>query len=105
MANLSTKIEVCLGKTVNYGPMNPDVVIVNNNKIAEWNLSDKQPTESELDAAETEANAREALRTVQNNRRKDYPSYGEQLDYIFHNGIEKWKTDIIQPIKDKYPKP
>jgi len=38
-------------------------------------------------------------------RQEEYPSYGEQLDYIFHNGLEAWKTDIIQPIKDNHPKP
>jgi len=34
-----------------------------------------------------------------------YPPIGEQLDYIYHNGIEKWKTDIVDPVKAKYPKP
>jgi hypothetical protein len=29
----------------------------------------------------------------------------EQLDYIYHNGVEAWKTDIIDPIKARYPKP
>ena len=38
-------------------------------------------------------------------RQEEYPSYGEQLDYIFHNGLEAWKTDLIQPIKDNHPKP
>ena len=38
-------------------------------------------------------------------RRVEYPSTEEQLDYIFHHGIDKWKTDIINPIKSKYPKP
>ena len=38
-------------------------------------------------------------------RQEEYPSYGEQLDYIFHNGLEAWKTDIIQPIKENNPKP
>ena len=38
-------------------------------------------------------------------RKKDYPEFGDQLDYIFHNGLEKRNTDIVQPIKDKYPKP
>ncbi len=33
-----------------------------------------------------------------------YPSIGEQLDYIYHNGIDKWKTDIVDPVKAKYPK-
>ena len=38
-------------------------------------------------------------------RAREFPSYGDQLDYIFHHGIEKWKTDIVQPVKEKYPKP
>jgi hypothetical protein len=38
-------------------------------------------------------------------RQEAYPSYGEQLDYIYHNGLEAWKTDIIQPIKEAHPKP
>ena len=38
-------------------------------------------------------------------RREEYPNMMEQLDYIYHNGIDKWKTDIVDPIKAKYPKP
>ena len=38
-------------------------------------------------------------------RREEYPNIVEQLDYIYHNGVDKWKTDIIDPIKAKYPKP
>ena len=38
-------------------------------------------------------------------RQEAYPSYGEQFDYIFHNGLDAWKADIIQPIKDQFPKP
>jgi len=37
-------------------------------------------------------------------RAKEYPPLTEQLDYIYHNGIEAWKTDIINPVKAKYPK-
>lgn len=38
-------------------------------------------------------------------RRKEYPEIGDQLDYIFHHGIDKWKEDMILPVKRKYPKP
>lgn len=34
-----------------------------------------------------------------------YPSLEEQLDYIYHNGIEAWKTDMINPVKARFPKP
>ena len=38
-------------------------------------------------------------------RRKEYPDWQEQLNYIYDNGIDKWKTDIVDPVKNKYPKP
>ena len=38
-------------------------------------------------------------------RREEYPYWADQLDYIYHHGIDKWKTDMIDPIKKKYPKP
>ena len=38
-------------------------------------------------------------------RVREYPDMGTQLDYIYHNGIDKWKTDIVDPVKKKYPKP
>jgi hypothetical protein len=34
----------------------------------------------------------------------EYPSIADQLDYIYHNGIDAWKTDMIDPVKAKYPK-
>ena len=41
----------------------------------------------------------------QRNREKEYPKVSQQLDYIYHNGIDAWKSDMIDPIKAKYPKP
>lgn len=37
-------------------------------------------------------------------RQQEYPSIADQLDYIYHNGIDAWKTDMIDPVKTKYPK-
>ena len=37
-------------------------------------------------------------------RREEYPEIAEQLDKIYHSGIDAWKADI-KAIKDKYPKP
>ena len=36
-------------------------------------------------------------------RRVEYPPLEEQLDKIYHEGIDAWKADI-KVIKDKYPK-
>ena len=38
------------------------------------------------------------------NREEEYPPWADQLDHIFHNGVASWKTNVVQPIKDKYPK-
>ena len=37
-------------------------------------------------------------------RKAEYPSLEDQLDDIYHNGIDAWKA-TIKTIKDKYPKP
>ena len=37
-------------------------------------------------------------------RRAEYPSIADQLDQIYHEGIDAWKA-TIKITKDKYPKP
>ena len=39
----------------------------------------------------------------QRDRALEYPAIADQLDDIFHNGIDGWKA-TIQLTKDKYPK-
>jgi hypothetical protein len=34
----------------------------------------------------------------------EYPSFSDQFDKIFHEGVDAWKADI-QAVKNKYPKP
>ena len=37
-------------------------------------------------------------------RRDKYPSWQDQLDQIYHEGIDAWK-ETIQAVKDAHPKP
>jgi hypothetical protein len=46
----------------------------------------------------------EAEITYSERRAEAYPSYADQLDKIFHEGIDAWKAEI-QAIKDQFPKP
>jgi phosphoglycolate phosphatase-like HAD superfamily hydrolase len=39
----------------------------------------------------------------QRQRATEYPNVTEQLDYIYHNGVDAWK-EMIESIKNKYPK-
>lgn len=37
-------------------------------------------------------------------RKDEYPAIEDQLDKIYHEGIDEWKK-VIKVVKDKYPKP
>jgi hypothetical protein len=41
--------------------------------------------------------------TYKYQRAKEYPSYADQFDTIFHEGLDAWKAQI-QAVKNKYPK-
>ena len=61
--------------------------------------------EAEADKREAEFAERKKLNDYKIKRQMAYPSIGDQLDFIFHHGLEKWKTDVIKPVKDAHPKP
>ena len=71
--------------------------------ISSWNYDIAQPTTEQIASYETASNTEEALQTVLNNRANDYPSIKDQLDKIYHSGIDEWKK-VIKTTKDKYPK-
>jgi len=73
---------------------------VNNERLP---ISDDDFEKMVIDCANNKFNEQE-FGYIQK-RQEAYPAIGEQLDYIFHNGLDAWKTDIIQPIKDQFPKP
>ena len=66
---------------------------------------DGKPSEENIQIKLTELLAEYDAQEYARNRAPEYPAIGDQLDYIFHNGIAKWKTDMIAPVKAKCPKP
>jgi len=79
---------------------------IDNNSYSQldW-LDTKQtkPTEEELVRKIAEIEYQEEVNEYQRQRSAEYPSYADQFDKIFHEGVDAWKADI-QAIKDKYPK-
>jgi hypothetical protein len=75
----------------------PSVVIIDDTAGA----FDSQGNQVEIDMDAVNAwvnpNAYKELRAA------EYPSYADQFDTIFHEGIDAWKAQI-QAVKDKYPK-
>ena len=90
-----------LGKNANFFKLNQSVPP---HEIIFWDSanSDSQPTDDELNAAYV---AWKKDNEYKSQREEEYPLWTEQLDYIYHNGLDKWKTDIVDPVKAKYPKP
>tara|TARA_R100000329_G_scaffold145692_1_gene131490 strand:- start:430 stop:723 length:294 start_codon:yes stop_codon:yes gene_type:complete len=72
--------------------------------INEWRSSEPQPTQAELDQAWSDYQAAQAATKYQRDRAAEYPSVVDQLDDIYHNGVDGWKA-TIKATKDKYPKP
>ncbi len=60
----------------------------------------KTDIEAKQAALTTDYNNKE----YQRKRAAEYPSVVDQLDDIYHNGIDAWKA-TIKATKDKYPKP
>ena len=84
----------------------PDAEWILRGDELEWHDAEQtQPTEAEITAKIAELESDYTAKEYQRSRAAEYPSLAEQLDYIYHNGVEAWKTDIIDPIKARYPKP
>ena len=60
--------------------------------------------EAKVKEARAAIDAEWAATKYQRDRAAEYPSWQDQLDKIYHSGIDAWKADI-KVIKDKYPKP
>ena len=60
-------------------------------------------TNEQILAKQTELQTAYDNKEYQRNRELEYPSVKDQLDKIYHSGIDEWKK-VIKATKDKYPK-
>ena len=68
-------------------------------------LSDhEKPTKEAIDSAKVKAQQKIDDSYYKIQRAEAYPSIADQLDKIYHSGIDAWKADI-KAVKDKFPKP
>ena len=84
----------------NDGKSNEDIT-----DISSFDFETKHATEKKAyEDAEAKAESdRIANRTYADKRVAEYPSIGDQLDDIYHNGVDGWKA-TIKTVKDKYSK-
>ena len=65
--------------------------------------SQTKPTEQEIEEKIAELNYQGEINVYQEKRKLEYPNWEDQLDKIYHSGVDAWKADI-KAIKDKHPK-
>jgi hypothetical protein len=68
-----------------------------------WHNGTTPISKEDIQAKILEVQAEYNADQYKRDRASEYPSMADQLDDIFHNGIDGWKA-TIQAIKDKYPK-
>ena len=96
MTDLSKKVELYLGRKFDKFK---EIIVQNDSDgkgsyIAEWNAVDKpQPTKEQLDAFDAQATILESNNQVDATRRKEYGSWSDQLDEIYHD-IDSWKARL-----------
>jgi len=72
------------------------------NKII-WHNDTTPIAEADILAKQKELQTLYDNNKYQRDRAEVYPSIVDQLDDLYHNGIDGWKT-TIKAVKDKYPK-
>ena len=63
----------------------------------------KAPTDAQIAAKSKELKDAWDAAQYQRDRAVEYPSIADQLDDLYHNGIDGWKK-TIKVVKDKHPK-
>ncbi len=70
----------------------------------EWlDQNQTQPTEAEIQAEIARLEADYTAKEYQRQRAAEYPSIVDQLDLLYHGGMDAWKS-AIQAVKDRYLK-
>ena len=73
--------------------------------IKEWLSDSPQPSEADITTAHNEWQAEYDAKAYARSRANEYPSIGDQLDMIYHNGDGGAEFQAaIKAVKDKYPK-
>ena len=68
-----------------------------------WHAGTPVISKSDIQAKQAELKAAYDAKEYQRKRAKEYPAIEDQLDDLYHNGIDGWKA-TIKTTKDKYPK-
>ena len=75
-------------------------ISTNDGVVVGWPDSLPELTQELVDSIEAEYEEKEAYK---NKRLAEYPTWQEQMDILYHSGVDGLKTEL-KKTKDKYPK-
>ena len=76
----------------------------NNSVIFSDNPEDFGITWDEVNTKKAELQAEYDAQEYARNRQAEYPDWGTQLNKIYDDGVTKWKSEMVDPVKAKWPK-
>jgi|TARA_B110000211_G_C13876624_1_gene463245 hypothetical protein len=110
MANLYTKTKLYLEANSKTWDAEKDNIVLQNDGdgsgdyIHTWNVSGlAKPNDDKIAEYDSVGDTAETLNGVLNKRSREYPSIADQLDKIYHDGVDEWKK-VIKAVKDANPK-
>ena len=69
-----------------------------------WKEGESAPSKSEFDSKLAELTAEYESTVYARKRQADYPDWSIQLNKIYDDGVTKWKSEMVDPVKAKWPK-
>ena len=70
----------------------------------EWHNGTAEISRADIDAKIVELEAEWTVNEYSRNRQAEYPDMGSQLNKIYDDGLTKWKSEMVDPVKTKWPK-
>ena len=72
--------------------------------VMEYLSGQTPPTQSAIDTKLAELISDWDALAYSRSRQAEYPDWGSQLNKIYDDGVTKWKSEMVDPIKAKWPK-
>ena len=70
----------------------------------DWMEGTAEISKADIDAKIVELEAEWTANEYARQRQAEYPDWGSQLNKIYDDGVTKWKSEMVDPVKAKWPK-
>ena len=75
------------------------------NETITWHNGTAEISKADIVAKQAELKALYDSKAYARARSEAYPSWEKQLEKIYDDGVDKWKSEMVDPVKAAHPKP